>query len=129
MPKFKFSKLVRDKIVDRQVASGAKPSFRRLSPDEHKQELINKIVEEAKEITQAAPDEVVAEIADVQQAIDDLRELYGLRSVDVAEAQAAKNKKVGPFTKGIYVDYVEVSEDDPWINHYRENADRYPEIK
>lgn len=129
MPKFRFSKLVRDKIVDHQIASGAKPSFRQLNADEHKQELVNKIIEEAKEITQAAPNEVAAEIADVQQAIDDLKELYGLDSEDVSQAQHAKNEKNGAFKKGLYVDYVEVKDGDQWIDYYRKNADRYPEVK
>lgn len=129
MPKFKFDKLVRDKIVDHQLASGAKPKFRQLNLDEHKRELVNKIIEEAKEITQANPDEVAAEIADVQQAIDDLKELYDLKDEDITQAQDAKNKKNGPFKKGLYVDHVEVKEGDQWIAYYHENADRYPEVK
>jgi predicted house-cleaning noncanonical NTP pyrophosphatase (MazG superfamily) len=129
MPRFKFSKLVRDKIVEHQIASGVKPSFRRLSAAEHKSELIHKIVEEAQEIAQASPEDVAAEIADVQQAVDDLRSLYGLSCDDIAKAQRAKNRKSGAFKKGIYIDYVDVDEDYEWIDYYRKNADRYPEIK
>lgn len=129
MPKFRFSKLVRDKIVDHQIASGAKPGFRQLSAGEHKQELVNKIIEEAREIIQASPEEVATEIADVQQAIDDIKELYGLHDEDIARAQHAKNEKNGAFKKGLYVDYVEVEEGSQWIGYYRKNADRYPEIK
>jgi predicted house-cleaning noncanonical NTP pyrophosphatase (MazG superfamily) len=129
MPKFKFSKLVRDKIVDHQIASGAKPHFRQLNIDEHKQELVNKIVEEAKEITQATPGEIAAEIADVQQAVDDLKELYGLTNEDITKAQGLKNDKNGAFQKGLFIDYVEVDANDQWVSYYRKNADRYPEIK
>lgn len=129
MLKFTFSKLVRDKVVEQQIAAGSKPHFRQLNVDEHKQELVKKIIEEAKEITQAASNEVAAEIADVQQAIDDLKELYGLTSEDTSLAQDAKNEKNGAFKKGLYVDYVEVRDDDQWVDYYRENADRYPEMK
>jgi predicted house-cleaning noncanonical NTP pyrophosphatase (MazG superfamily) len=129
MLKFKFSKLVRDKIIDHQIASGAKPSFRQLTTEEHKKELVNKISEEADEITQAAPEDVAAEIADVQQAVDDLRELYGLTSEDITKAQKSKNAKNGAFKKGLFVDYVEVDANDQWVSYYRKNADRYPEIK
>lgn len=128
MPTFKFAKLVRDKIVDHQVASGARPHFRRLTPSEHKRELINKIVEETKEISQATPHEIATEIADVQQAIDDLKELYGLTDKSIARAQGLKNDKNGAFKKGIFIDYVEVNDDNQWVNYYRKNADRYPEI-
>lgn len=129
MLKFKFSKLVRDKIVEHQIASGAKPSFRQLTPEEHKLALIHKIAEEAEEIAQARPEEIAAEIADVQQAIDDLRELYGLAAEDILKAQELKNAKNGAFKKGHFVDYVEVDADNQWVNYYRKNADRYPEIK
>lgn len=129
MPKFKFGKLVRDKIVEQQIASGAKPAFRQLDDNEFKQELVNKIIEEAKEITGATMDEVASEIADVQQALDDLCARYGLAETDIKNVQKEKNAKNGPFKKGIFVDYVEVDENDRWVAYYRENADRYPEIK
>jgi len=129
MPRFKFAKLVRDKIVDNQIASGAKPSFRQLSNNEHRRELVNKIIEEAREIIQAEPKKVATEIADVQQALDDLKDKYGLTDEDVRHAQKLKNDKNGPFKKGHYIDYVEVDEDDQWVKYYRANSDRYPEIK
>ncbi len=128
MLKFQLKKLVRDKIVDHQTASGAKPSYRSLGTEEHKEELIKKIIEEAHEILHAPPQDIAAEIADVQQALDDLRELYGISSSEVAQAQSIKNKKDGPFTKGFYVDFIEIDEDDKWVAYYRKNADRYPEI-
>jgi len=127
MPKFKFSKLVRDKIVDHQIASGAQPTYRQLNDEEHKKELIKKIQEEALEIAEAPADEIAAEIADVQQALDDLKEKYGLSDQDITQAQAAKNTKNGAFKKGLYVESVEVAEDNAWTNYYRQNADRYPE--
>ncbi len=128
MPKYKFGKLVRDKIVDHQLAAGAKPVYRTLDDTEHKSALVDKIIEEAREILQASEADVAAEIADVQQAIDDLREKLGLSSAKVTEMQAAKNEKNGAFKKGIYVEHVEVPPDDDWVAYYKKNADRYPEI-
>jgi predicted house-cleaning noncanonical NTP pyrophosphatase (MazG superfamily) len=129
MPTFKFSKLVRDKIVDHQIASGAQPNYRELNNAEHKQALVDKIIEEAREITDAPAEEIAAEIADVQQAIDDLKEKYGLTDADITAAQDTKNGKNGAFKKGLYVDTVTVPEGDKWIDYYRKNADRYPEVK
>lgn len=129
MPKFKFSKLVRDKIVERQISSGATPFFRQLNTTEHKHELVNKIIEEAKEIIQAKPEEVAAEIADVQQALDDLKEKYGVTDEAVKRAQQLKNDKNGAFKKGLFIEYVEIDEHDQWTDYYRQNSDRYPEIK
>lgn len=129
MPIFKFYKLVRDRIVEQQIASGAKPTFYQLASEEHKRRLVDKIIEEAKELTEADPNDVVAELADVQQAIDDLRGLYGVTGEAVRQAQAAKNERNGAFKKGLFVESVEVKEDNPWIEYYRKNADRYPEIE
>jgi predicted house-cleaning noncanonical NTP pyrophosphatase (MazG superfamily) len=124
----KFNKLVRDKIVEHQLASGAVPVYHQLAPDEHKKALINKILEESQEILQAPPEEIAMEIADVQQALDDLKDQYGLTNEAIAEAQARKNEKNGAFRKGIFVDYVEVDDSSEWAAYYRANADRYPEI-
>lgn len=128
MLKFKFGKLVRDKIVDQQIASGAKPKYRQLNDDEHKQELVNKIIEESREINQADQSEIATEIADVQQAVDDLKEKYGLTDKDIKQAQAVKNAKKGAFKKGFYIESVLIDEKDKWVEYYRKNADRYPEI-
>lgn len=129
MPTFKFAKLVRDKIVDHQIASGADPVYRQLDNEEHKRALVDKVIEEAREITEADPADVAAEIADVQQALDDLKEKYDLTDEDIKSAQAAKNDKNGAFKKGLFVESVTVPEGDKWIEYYRKNADRYPEIK
>ena len=128
MPKFAFNKLIRDKIADQQIAAGSKPKYRLLEKNEHIRELIAKIKEEAGEISPYHPEEAAAEIADVQQALDDLKELMGVANEQVASEQERKNQKAGPFKKGVYEEYVEVAEDDEWVRYYRKNPDRYPEI-
>jgi predicted house-cleaning noncanonical NTP pyrophosphatase (MazG superfamily) len=129
MPKFRFAKLVRDNIVDQQLAAGAKPTYHTLEPEEHKRELVKKIVEEAQEIDHNDVETVADEIADVQQALDDLKALHSLNDDDIAKAQAAKNAKNGAFKKGLYVESIEVDENDTWADYYRQHPDRYPEIK
>jgi predicted house-cleaning noncanonical NTP pyrophosphatase (MazG superfamily) len=129
MLKFTFNKLVRDKIVQHQIDSGAKPHYHRLDSSRHKAELIKKIIEEAQEISSANQENIAGEIADVQQAVDDLKAKLGLSDVDIAKAQKAKNDKNGSFKNGIFVDYVELADDDEWVAYYKKNADRYPEIK
>ena len=129
MPTFKFNKLVRDKIVEHQLASGSKPRYHQLDEGQHKAALVNKIIEEAQEILVASQADVADEIADVQQAIDDLKEKFGLSNSDIAKAQKAKNAKNGSFKNGTFIDEVEVVENDAWVTYYRQNVDRYPEIE
>jgi predicted house-cleaning noncanonical NTP pyrophosphatase (MazG superfamily) len=128
MLKFAFNKLIRDKIVDQQLAAGSKPKYRRLDKDEHVRCLIEKIVEESQEFS-ADPKQAVQELADLQQIIDDLKELLGISGEEVVREQKRKNDKAGPFKKGIYEEYVEVDEANEWVAYYRQNPDRYPEIK
>lgn len=128
MPTFKISKLVRDKIVAQQIEGGSRPIYRRLDLAAHKYELINKLVEEAYEIGHARPDEIVSEIADLQQVLDDLRELYSLTADEVAAAQTRKTQKYGAFRNGIYIESVELDEHNEWVGYYRKNANRYTEM-
>lgn len=128
MPRFKFDKLVRDKIVGSIIGSGATAKYITLSDSELKKELVNKIIEEAKEISNADKADIASEIADVQQAIDDLIELYDLKTEDINKAKKAKLDKAGAFKKGHYIYYVDAGEDNKWVKYYRENADRYPEM-
>lgn len=128
MPRFKFNKLVRDKIVEHQLKSGAKPKFRHLSKDEHKNQLIQKLIEEAREVLDAEEKDIASEIADVKQALDDLIEQYNLSETDIKSHQDNKREKNGAFKKGIFVDYVDLEEDDPFTDYYRKNSDRYPEM-
>ncbi len=128
MRKFTFKKLVRDKIVDLQISSGAKPHYIKLSDEEHKQQLIKKLLEETNEIANASPNNIVSEIADVQQVIDDLRQKYRITKKEVVQAQKFKRNKNGAFKKGLYVEFIEVPENHAWLDYYLNNPDRYPEI-
>lgn len=128
MPTFKFSKLVRDKIVEQQIIEGSHPSYRVLAPKDHKKELIKKIAEEVGEIESAAANEIAGELADVQQALDDLCALYAISKADVASAQRKKLHKKGAFRKGFYVESITVDESNEWVEYYRAHPDRYHEV-
>jgi predicted house-cleaning noncanonical NTP pyrophosphatase (MazG superfamily) len=128
MPKFIFNKLVRDNIVEQQLASGADPVYYTLDPTEHAEALVAKIIEEAQEVPVADREEAIKEIADVQQAIDDLKTLLDLDDQDIANAQAVKNERAGAFRDGLFVETVTVEEGNKWIDYYREHPEQYPEI-
>lgn len=130
MPKFAFRKLIRDNILEKHVEAGHAIQHRILSGKELKEALRTKLHEEADEIPvrDKADEEIIEEIADVQQIIDDLKSVYGLNGSEVADAQKKKHAKKGGFQKGIFVDTVEVSEDDEWVPYYRKSPEKYPEF-
>lgn len=127
MPKFRLGKLVRDKIVDLQIASGQKPIYRVADKEEHKHLLAAKLAEEVSEALAANPERAAEELADAQQALDDLAELLDVSKETLIKEQQAKNGKNGGFKRGVYVDSLELSDDDPWLNYYRSDPRRFPE--
>ena len=63
----------------------------------------------------------------VKLPVEDTRDI-SVYTVSSSIAQEDKNKKNGPFKKGIFVDSIELDENDKWTKYYRQNAERYPEI-
>lgn len=124
MPRFKFNKLVRDKIIEHQESSGMTTRYRLLTSKQHKEHLIKKIIEEAKEILEAKPNVMASEIADVQQAIDDLIWKTGLTKRQIKAEQDKKLKKNGSFKRGIYIEYTDVPEQNEWLKYYSDHYDR-----
>lgn len=131
MRRFKFEKLVRDKIVDQIVSTGNKPNWKVLSDSEYIQKLKDKIIEESQEIPRTDDkEEVVKELADIQEIIDNLLETLNISKEKFVEIQKAKNDKSGSFKKRHYIDDVETSDEvTKWVQYYLDNSDKYPEIK
>lgn len=129
MRKFRFNKLVRDKIVANQEKAGGKADYRVLSDQEYIAALKAKLLEEAAEMDIADKDEMLGELADVQEVIDALLAATGKNKQELAAAQAQKNKKAGAFKSRHFVETVEINDDDPWLEYYLKNSDRYPEVR
>ena len=127
MPIFKFNKLVRSKLLNEYNRLGQKVVIKKLTKDEHKRQLVKKLLEEVLEINFDEPESIKDEIADVRQALDDLAEICGISEVDIKTAQQKKFDKKGGFSEGVFVETIRLAEDDEWIEYYRKNPDRYPE--
>lgn len=128
MTRFKLAKLVRDKIVDKQIAADTTPHYKILNKEEHIAALVIKLSEEAKEILSSKEEDRPAEIADVQQVLADLKLVLGITDEQVLKAQKAKLISSGGFSKGIYVEYLDVDKNNEWYNYYKKDPDKYPEI-
>jgi predicted house-cleaning noncanonical NTP pyrophosphatase (MazG superfamily) len=129
MPRFRFEKLVRDKLIADFVRLGQVAKHRTLKGATHSIALQNKIIEEAQELPLAgSAEDIAAELADIQQAVDDLKVLHGITDEQVATVQLAKYEKKGGFLSGAYVETLEVGEDDPWLGYYRDHPSTFVEI-
>jgi len=129
MRKFKFSKLVRDKIVDSIISNGGNPKWKVLSKRDYIEKLKKKIVEESSELNDTTKEELVEEVADLQEIINNLIKTLGVSKQDLSQIQKRKNKKKGSFKKRHYIDNVEVENDAKEIEYYLKYPQKYPEIK
>ena len=100
MPKFKLDKLVRDNLRNIYSSIGQKAKYQKLTPDEHKSQLVRKIIEEVQEIQISDPiSDITDEIADIRQVLDDLMELYGISEDEVKKTQQKTYDKKAVFQK------------------------------
>lgn len=129
MVRFRLAKLVRDNIVDMQINVGTKPHYKILAKEEHIAKLIEKLSEEAQEVLSSNVEDRPSEIADVQQILDDLKFILNIKDKQVLEAKEKKLAKNGGFRKGIYVEYLDVDQNNEWYDYYKRDPDKYPEIE
>jgi len=120
---FRLNKLVRDKIVPDHIQDGAKVVHHKLSKQEKIKALADKIIEEISEGTD------LAELADVQEALDQIIKDQGLTKEQIAAAQDTKRSKNGGFENGDFIDTETWPADHKWADYYAAEPDRFPEVK
>lgn len=96
-----MGKLVRDRIPEIIRQQGKTPEIVQISGEKLRQALKDKLVEEAEEVRQA--ENILEELADVQEVVDALIEAYGLDPAAVELARADKKAKRGGFTSGQFL--------------------------
>lgn len=130
MPTFRYDKLVRDTIGELHIDAGHVPEITHLSNDELVVALCKKLREEADEVDEALNEqELIEELADVQQIIDDLCAVTGISKVILEEQKKQKADKKGGFQKGVYISTVTIpDENDEWAVYCRKSPEKYPEI-
>lgn len=129
MPTFILNKLVRSKLVSEYARMNQKVTYRPLTLEQHVEALKQKIIEEAKEIpVTGLDDDFISELADLQQVLDDLKEIRGVTDDQVVVVQKRKYDKKGGFLPGRYVEIIELQDNDPWLAYYRDNPELFPEV-
>ncbi len=129
MPKFIFNRLVRDKLPAEYEKLGEKATYRKLSELQHLEALREKVIEELREVPlDGSIEDFEKEVADTQQAIDDLVALKGANPQAIHDIKLKKADKKGGFKGGHFVETLELSDDDEWVEYYRQEPDRHKEI-
>jgi predicted house-cleaning noncanonical NTP pyrophosphatase (MazG superfamily) len=102
--KIVYNKLVRDRIPEIIEADGKKANTRILSEKEYRKELIEKLLEEAKEL-QANPS--AEELADIKELVIAIREALGIHAGVMEDIRRKKAAKNGRFKKRIFLESVD----------------------
>lgn len=129
MPIFLFNKLVRDKLREEYEKLGQFARYVVLSEEEHSEALKQKIIEEANEIPVVGRDDIISELADIFQVLDDFAALNGISEAEIQEVKQAKFNKKGGFAQGVFVETLELKNDDEWVKYYRKSPDVFKEIE
>lgn len=104
-------KLVRDRIPEAVAAHGEAATISRLRSGELRAALKIKLVEEAFEVRDSAPETLAEEIADVLEILKSLCQVADLSWDDVERLRQSKRKKRGGFDEGVVL--IETQPDPP----------------
>jgi predicted house-cleaning noncanonical NTP pyrophosphatase (MazG superfamily) len=96
-----MGKLVRDGIPGIIRQSGREPGARKISGEELKAALKDKLVEEACELRDS--DDVYGELVDVLEVVDAIVEEFGLDRAKLEVAKKEKLGRAGGFREGYYL--------------------------
>ena len=96
--------------------------------------ILGKYSEELAELADAVKSgyhkEIVEELADLRSLALSLQGMLKISDDEVNEAEANKSVKKGSFTKGIFIEYIELNpegeEFDFWLDYFHRN-DQYTE--
>lgn len=91
------NKLVRDRIADIICQSGKQCEVAVMPEAEFRQALREKLLEEAGEVAAASSENLVSELADLQEVIDALLRVYGIEREAVVKEQRRKRTERGGF--------------------------------
>ena len=91
----------------------------------YKKALKDKLEEEAQEVMQASDQELLEELADVQEVVDAILKAYGFTKQQLHQAQDEKRNTKGSFDKKIYIKSFTIADDSPWKEHFLKQPHKY----
>lgn len=130
MAKFICNKLARDKTIEGMAKDAITAKYKHLNSPEYLEALKKKLLEESLEVTQATTrSEVVNELADVFEVIDAIKTTFHITHDEILTAKDRIFRVRGGFEKGVYLETIEMDENNPRVTHFRASPDRYPEVR
>lgn len=99
-----YNKLVRDRIPEIIKKDGGIPVIRKLSQKEFKAEVLKKVLEEAKELSEVKNrEELLKECADLNEILETLIDAYKIDRKELNKVRSKRKKDRGGFEKKIFL--------------------------
>lgn len=99
-----YNKLVRDRIPEIITKDGNTADIIILSEEAFNQAIKEKLVEEAIEVLNAQTrDDIASELADLQEVMDTIKQIYNINTLEVNTIQAVKALQRGKFEKKLFL--------------------------
>lgn len=130
--RFVLNKLVRDNIVEKFQEEGVAANSEVLTDNEQYLEgLSAKLIEELEEVFAAQDkDELIEELADLEEALHSFKHLLGITEKEVTAMREKKVKEKGSYTDRLFIHYIDVpSKAKRLLKYYEEQPDKYPEVE
>jgi predicted house-cleaning noncanonical NTP pyrophosphatase (MazG superfamily) len=103
-----YNKLIRDRIPEIIKKDGNTADIIILSEESFNQAIKQKLIEEATEVANAQTrDEILGELADLQEVMDTIKEMYKINTLEVNTIQAVKALQRGKFEKKLFLKSVD----------------------
>jgi predicted house-cleaning noncanonical NTP pyrophosphatase (MazG superfamily) len=126
MAVFELNKLVRDGIPARMEADGQTPIFKVLEGKALLKAKLEKLAEETNEALLAFdnPEALTNELKDIHRI---WQSVVATKEIEKALLEGDDESK-GDFTKGYWLERVDVPEGSKWNDYYRQDPQRFPEV-
>ena len=124
---FGLNKLVRDKLPDMMREVDQEPEVVTLAGIDKVRALIAKVAEEVAELDPESSS-YTKELSQVKQALMDLIESSSDPEV-IEELRLGDLERRGGFLDGQYITTLSLSPDDEWVEYYRREPEKYPEVE
>ena len=126
--RFKTEKLIRDHLPSILRAKGIVLNERIMDQEEFISKLKAKLLEEAQEVNASQNlEDLSEELADMLEVIQSIAKATGLSMQQIEQKRVEKLQTKGGFDCKIYCKCVDIEENNPAINYYLENPQKYPE--
>jgi predicted house-cleaning noncanonical NTP pyrophosphatase (MazG superfamily) len=126
MRSFLLHKLVRDKVFANMQELGQQITSIKLGDEQFLTELKKKLIEEASEVSSDSS-KTADELADLLEVIEQLGKQLGYTMGDLQGIQLQRRAKRGAFDGRNYVERLDLNDDDPWVQYYAKEPQRFQE--